>query len=80
MTESFRPPSPSEFAARAPAGDIPARAAPTGDAPPPRTGDPAVDTVLADLAALERADLDGMLAAGESVHATLTSRLSDLGS
>ena len=34
---------------------------------------------LRDLAAIDGTDLQGTLAAGESVHATLTARLSDLG-
>lgn len=53
---------------------------PTDIAPAPETGDLVVDAVLADLAAVDPTDLDGLLAAGESVHATVTSRLSDLGS
>lgn len=46
---------------------------------PPETGDIVVDATLRDLAAVDGTDLPGMLAAGESVHATLTARLSDLG-
>lgn len=46
----------------------------------PETGDLVVDAALRDLAAVDAEDLDAVLAAGESVHATLTSRLSDLGS
>ena len=45
--------------------------------PAPETGDLVVDSALTDL---DTADLDAVLAAGEAVHATLTSRLSDLGS
>ncbi|MEN3123950.1 hypothetical protein N5P18_13915 [Janibacter terrae] len=45
-----------------------------------QTGDLVVDAALSDLAGVDAADLDAVLAAGESVHATLTSRLSDLGS
>lgn len=45
----------------------------------PVTGDLLVDAALRDLAALDPADLDATLATGEAVHATLTSRLSDLG-
>lgn len=48
--------------------------------PTPETGDLVVDAALADLAAVDSSNLDAVLAAGESVHATLTSRLSDLGS
>ncbi|HIZ99180.1 MAG TPA: hypothetical protein H9805_11455 [Candidatus Janibacter merdipullorum] len=50
---------------------------PSGAAP--ETGDLVVDAALRDLAAVDPADLDATLAAGEAVHATLTSRLSDLG-
>lgn len=39
-----------------------------------------MDAGLSDLAGVDPDDLDAVLAAGESVHATLTSRLSDLGS
>lgn len=46
---------------------------------PPETGDIVVDATLRDLAAVDDTDLQGTLAAGESVHATLTARLSDLG-
>ena len=46
----------------------------------PETGDLVVDAALTDLAAVDPRDLDEVLAAGDSVHATLTSRLSDLGS
>ncbi|WP_282072250.1 hypothetical protein [Janibacter hoylei] len=48
--------------------------------PAPETGDLVVDSALTDLDAVDTADLDAVLAAGEAVHATLTSRLSDLGS
>lgn len=50
-----------------------------GPATPPETGDIVVDATLRDLAAVDGTDLRGTLAAGESVHATLTARLSDLG-
>ena len=50
------------------------------DAPVPQTCDPVVDGALGGLAAVEPGDLDEVLAAGEAVHATLTARLSDLGS
>ncbi|QBF45743.1 hypothetical protein [Janibacter limosus] len=46
----------------------------------PQTGDLVVDATLRDLAAVDPTDLDAVLTAGESVHATLTARLSDLGS
>ncbi|WP_435198790.1 hypothetical protein [Janibacter sp. GS2] len=45
----------------------------------PETGDLVVDAALRDLAAIDPADLDATVATGEAVHATLTSRLSDLG-
>lgn len=50
------------------------------DGSTPQTGDLVVDAALRDLAAVDPTDLDAVVAAGESVHATLTSRLSDLGS
>lgn len=46
----------------------------------PATGDLVVDAALRDLSGVDPSDLDAVLAAGESVHSTLTSRLSDLGS
>ena len=45
----------------------------------PETGDLVVDAALRDLAGVDPADLDATLDAGEAVHSTLTSRLSDLG-
>lgn len=45
----------------------------------PETGDLVVDAALRDLAVVDPEDLDAVLTAGESVHGTLTSRLSDLG-
>lgn len=45
----------------------------------PETGDIVVDATLQDLATVEDSDLDATLAAGEALHATLTARLSDLG-
>lgn len=47
--------------------------------PAPETGDLVVDAALRDFDAVADDDLDATLAAGEAVHATLTSRLSDLG-
>ena len=47
--------------------------------PPPQTGDPVIDAALRDLADAPVADLDAQLAAGEAVHRTLQSRLTDLG-
>lgn len=65
----------------APESPVPdSSSAPTSVDGTPQTGDLVVDAVLRDLAVVDEADLDGVLAAGESVHQTLTSRLSDLGS
>ncbi len=47
--------------------------------PAPETGDLVIDAALRDFAAVDPSDLDAGLAAGEAVHATLTARLSDLG-
>ena len=52
--------------------------APTAGAPP-ETGDIVIDAALRDLAAAPDDDLDAQLEAGEAVHRTLQSRLSDLG-
>ena len=46
---------------------------------PPETGDIVIDSALGDLAAAPDDDLDAQLEAGEAVHRTLQSRLSDLG-
>jgi hypothetical protein len=46
---------------------------------PPETGDIVIDAALRDLAAAPEHDLDAQLDAGEAVHRTLQSRLSDLG-
>jgi hypothetical protein len=63
-------------------GEPPVPAAPA-DAPtpgaPPETGDIVIDAALRDLAAAPDDDLDAQLEAGEAVHRTLQSRLSDLG-
>ena len=53
--------------------------APDPGAPPPETGDIVIDSALRDLAAAPDDDLDAQLEAGEAVHRTLQSRLSDLG-
>ncbi|MGL4176677.1 MAG: hypothetical protein ACRCSN_11410 [Dermatophilaceae bacterium] len=45
---------------------------------PPETGDPAVDTATAAMAAASD-ELDAQLHAGEEVHRSLQARLSDLG-
>jgi len=52
--------------------------APTQGAPP-ETGDIVIDAALRNLAAAPVDDLDAQLEAGEAVHRTLQSRLSDLG-
>jgi hypothetical protein len=62
--------------------DGPAPAAPHEAADrgaPPETGDIVIDSALRDLAAAPADDLDAQLEAGEAVHRTLQSRLSDLG-
>ncbi len=65
------PPAPRDMVPSAPAASSEST---------PETGDLVVDSVLRDLSAVDTGDLDGTLTAGEAVHATLTSRLSDLGS
>jgi len=61
--------------------DRPAPTSPAG-APaagaPPETGDIVIDAALRDLAAAPEYDLDAQLEAGEAVHRTLQSRLTDL--
>jgi hypothetical protein len=56
----------------------PPAGAPSAGAPP-ETGDIVIDAALRDLAAAPDDDLDAQLEAGEAVHRTLQSRLSDLG-
>lgn len=46
----------------------------------PRTGDLVIDGAVAETAAVDPADLDGVAEAGERLHSALQSRLSDLGS
>ncbi len=46
---------------------------------PPETGDAPIDAALRELADAPAADLDALLSAGEAVHRTLQSRLTDLG-
>ena len=62
-------------------GELPSasHASPSGEGTAPETGDIVVDAALRDLAGTDQSDLDATLSAGESVHATLTARLSDLG-
>ncbi|MDF2145882.1 hypothetical protein [Knoellia sp. p5-6-4] len=50
--------------------------APSGDGP---TGDAQIDAALAELDAAAPDDLDAQIEAGQRVHRTLQSRLSDLG-
>lgn len=50
--------------------------APTGDGP---TGDAQIDAAIADLERAAPDDLDAQIEAGQRVHRTLQSRLSDLG-
>ena len=73
MTEQHLDPTPGDGLNPSP----PAGAPPTGA--PPETGDLVIDAALGDLAAAPRDDLDAQLEAGEAVHRTLQSRLSDLG-
>ncbi len=46
---------------------------------PAETGDVVIDAALRDLADAEPTDLDAQIEAGERVHQTLQSRLTDLG-
>ncbi|HZB66377.1 MAG TPA: hypothetical protein VE503_03065 [Ornithinibacter sp.] len=46
---------------------------------PPETGDVVIDAALRELADAPADDLDALLSAGEVVHRTLQSRLTDLG-
>ena len=46
---------------------------------PAETGDAPIDAALRELADAPAADLDALLSAGEAVHRTLQSRLTDLG-
>ncbi len=74
MTEQHPGTTPAETTVPAsPAG------APTTPGAPPETGDIVIDAALRDLAAAPDDDLDAQLEAGEAVHRTLQSRLSDLG-
>lgn len=81
-SENMPRPGPAEpvAPATAPPADLPGTTAGEGGTAAPETGDLVVDAALRDLAAVDDADLDATLVAGESVHRTLTSRLSDLGS
>ncbi len=73
MTE----PHPDTTQSDGPVPSPPAGAPSTGA--PPETGDLVIDAALGDLAAAPGDDLDAQLEAGEAVHRTLQSRLTDLG-
>ncbi len=73
MTEQHPGTTPAETAVPAPPAGAPTPGA------PPETGDIVIDAALRDLAAAPDDDLDAQLEAGEAVHRTLQSRLSDLG-
>ncbi len=72
MTEQHLDSTPVEGPVPAPKGAHEAGA-------PPATGDLVIDAALGDLAAAPGDDLDAQLEAGEAVHRTLQSRLTDLG-
>ncbi len=73
MTEQHPGTTPAATAVPAPPAGAPTPGA------PPETGDIVIDAALRDLAAAPDDDLDAQLEAGEAVHRTLQSRLSDLG-
>ena len=52
---------------------------PAPDEARPETGDLVIDAALSDLDSAPEGDLDASIAAGEAVHQTLKSRLTDLG-
>jgi len=52
---------------------------PAGPPVSPETGDVVIDAALRELADAPADDLDALLSAGEAVHRTLQSRLTDLG-
>lgn len=94
MTEQNDHSPESETSAAAPVPGPPPAAVPRPPAAPPatpqsgppadgqtdgQTGDPAIDAALKDLADAPADDLDAQVAAGQRVHQTLQSRLSDLG-
>jgi hypothetical protein len=74
MTEHDEQPQHSEEGAPTPKPAPPG--APSSDGP---TGDVQIDAALAELDAAAPDDLDGQVEAGQRVHRTLQSRLSDLG-
>jgi len=90
MTEQNDHSPESETSAAAPVPGPPPAAVPRPPAAPQpglqpgppadgQTGDPAIDAALKDLADAPADDLDAQIAAGQRVHQTLQSRLSDLG-
>jgi DNA polymerase-3 subunit gamma/tau len=80
MTEHDQQPRHPEAGAPTPTPTPPPKpappGAPSGDGP---TGDAQIDAALADLDAAAPDDLDAQIEAGQRVHRTLQSRLSDLG-
>jgi DNA polymerase-3 subunit gamma/tau len=80
MTEHDQQPQPPEAGAPTPTPTPPPKpappGAPSGDGP---TGDAQVDAALAELDTAAPEDLDAQIEAGQRVHRTLQSRLSDLG-
>lgn len=70
-------PAPGQAGDPASSGPRPEGAAPTVP-DPPRTGDPAVDAVLAEVAAASTEPLEVQLAAYERAHRTLQDRLADV--
>ena len=77
MTEQHPRSTPGETPEQTPDVTPPAGAPAPGA--PPETGDIVIDAALRDLAAAPDHDLDAQLEAGEAVHRTLQSRLTDLG-
>ncbi|HYN66104.1 MAG TPA: hypothetical protein VES93_04390 [Ornithinibacter sp.] len=73
MTEQHPGSTPGDVTVQPPPGGAPTEGA------PPETGDIVIDAALRNLAAAPDDDLDAQLEAGEAVHRTLQSRLSDLG-
>ena len=78
MTEEAHPPA-RGAALFSRADAVPGGEGPSDSSKPPETGDPVVDAALRDLAGVPATDLDAQLAAGEVVHRTLQTRLTDLG-
>jgi DNA polymerase-3 subunit gamma/tau len=70
------PPVPTPRPAPTPSPKPAPPGAPSGDGP---TGDAQIDAALAELDTAAPDDLDAQIEAGQRVHRTLQSRLSDLG-